>query len=239
MRQGRIIAGALITLVLLTILSVESRRTSIESDLVYRAEAALQGAGLGMVQVAAEGRDLRLKGRLSSASQEANAISLVEDVWGVRIVKNQLQIKLPPLQASANPAPLSSLLQEPSPAAQPCGDLKNALKGASGRILFLKNSIQLSKSDRLILESLAKDLKRCPNTSFQVQGHTDSRGKAQHNRALSESRARVVVAELKRLGVKVKRAEAKGYGESQPIASNKNAAGRSKNRRIDFKLLGS
>jgi OOP family OmpA-OmpF porin len=74
------------------------------------------------------------------------------------------------------------------------------------------------------------------NFSLKLAGHTDNTGSNELNMRLSKDRAESVKAYLVSQGVNASRVEATGYGESQPIASNKTAAGRQKNRRVEFTL---
>jgi outer membrane protein OmpA-like peptidoglycan-associated protein len=73
----------------------------------------------------------------------------------------------------------------------------------------------------------------------EVQGHTDNAGNAAQNRTLSQKRAEAVVKYLAKKGVEPGRLVPKGYGPDQPIADNKSAAGRQKNRRVEFHILKS
>ena len=81
------------------------------------------------------------------------------------------------------------------------------------------------------------DLLKTKNFSLRLAGHTDNQGSDALNMALSKDRAEAVKAYLVSQGVNASRVEATGYGESQPIASNKTAAGRQKNRRVEFSLF--
>jgi OOP family OmpA-OmpF porin len=74
------------------------------------------------------------------------------------------------------------------------------------------------------------------NFSLKLAGHTDNTGSDELNMRLSKARAESVKAYLVSQGVNASRVEATGYGESQPIATNKTAAGRQKNRRVEFTL---
>lgn len=74
------------------------------------------------------------------------------------------------------------------------------------------------------------------NFSLKLAGHTDATGSNALNMRLSKARAESVKAYLVSQGANASRIEATGYGESQPIASNKTAAGRQKNRRVEFTL---
>ncbi len=69
---------------------------------------------------------------------------------------------------------------------------------------------------------------------LRVEGHTDDKGKAAKNLALSERRAAAVLGYLVRRGILSDRLISEGFGETRPIADNKTAAGRSQNRRVEF-----
>ena len=72
--------------------------------------------------------------------------------------------------------------------------------------------------------------------NFLIEGHTDSTGSDALNEKLSNSRAMAVMNYLVKKGVDKARIEAKGFGESQPIAPNNTAEGRSQNRRVVVKV---
>ena len=76
-----------------------------------------------------------------------------------------------------------------------------------------------------------------PEARFTIEGHTDSVGSDASNQKLSENRAAAVKNYLLSKGVKSDSISSVGYGESKPIADNKTAVGRSKNRRVDVKLV--
>lgn len=72
--------------------------------------------------------------------------------------------------------------------------------------------------------------------SIKLSGHTDNVGNDNNNMILSKNRAESVKAYLVGKGVNPSKIEAVGYGETQPIATNKTAAGRQQNRRVEFVL---
>ena len=73
--------------------------------------------------------------------------------------------------------------------------------------------------------------------SIEVQGHTDTRGDARKNLALSEARAAAVADFLvERGGVRASRITSKGFGASQPIASGSSEEAHAKNRRVEFRI---
>jgi OOP family OmpA-OmpF porin len=75
------------------------------------------------------------------------------------------------------------------------------------------------------------------NFSLKLAGHTDNTGSAELNLKLSKDRAEAIKAYLVEKGANASRIEATGYGKDQPIATNKTAAGRQQNRRVEFTLF--
>ncbi len=75
------------------------------------------------------------------------------------------------------------------------------------------------------------------NFSLKLAGHTDNSGSMALNLKLSKDRAEAIKKYLVSQGANASRIEATGYGPNQPIASNKTAQGRQKNRRVEFTLL--
>lgn len=89
-----------------------------------------------------------------------------------------------------------------------------------------------------LLDEVAAVLRRNPDIAqVEVGGHTDEKGPDQYNLDLSQRRVESVRAYLIDAGVGPDRLVAKGYGESEPIASNANAEGRAENRRVEFTIL--
>ena len=73
-----------------------------------------------------------------------------------------------------------------------------------------------------------------PETAFRIVGHTDNVGSPEKNQKLSADRAEAVKSFLVEKGIDGSRIVTAGAGDTQPIASNKTAEGRAKNRRIEF-----
>lgn len=88
------------------------------------------------------------------------------------------------------------------------------------------------------LEEVASLLKIDRSLRLEIAGHTDSTGAADHNRKLSEGRAQAVVDALaKTYGIDAARLQAKGYGDTKPVAPNDSEDGRAKNRRVELRKL--
>jgi OOP family OmpA-OmpF porin len=71
----------------------------------------------------------------------------------------------------------------------------------------------------------------------EVAGHTDSRGNDSYNLKLSQRRAESVRDYLISMGIESSRLTARGYGESQPVATNSTEGGRAQNRRVVLRRL--
>ena len=86
------------------------------------------------------------------------------------------------------------------------------------------------------LDAISGIVKNYPTASFVIEGHTDSDGSDAFNQKLSEDRANAVKDALIARGISASKLTAVGYGESKPIATNKTAAGKAKNRRTEVTL---
>jgi len=105
------------------------------------------------------------------------------------------------------------------------------------KVNFETGSAKITKESRPKVESFAQFLLNNRGSRVRIIGHTDSFGSLEKNLALSKERAYAVVRMLLKRGVSSARLFADGAGESMPIASNKRAEGRAKNRRIEAQLI--
>ncbi len=87
------------------------------------------------------------------------------------------------------------------------------------------------------LQRLVKLMKDNSSLKIEISGHTDSKGPKDYNLGLSENRAKAVVDYLVKEGIKVSRLSFKGYGETQPVATNDTEEGRQLNRRTEIKII--
>lgn len=84
------------------------------------------------------------------------------------------------------------------------------------------------------LNMIVQIMKDNPDLKFEVDGHTDNTGTAQHNLTLSQQRAESVKTELIRMGVEPGRLSSKGFGDTKPVSDNSTLEGRANNRRVEF-----
>jgi outer membrane protein OmpA-like peptidoglycan-associated protein len=100
-------------------------------------------------------------------------------------------------------------------------------------VLFEFDSARLTRGARGTVGEIADVLRAHPERLISVEGHTDSSGTVEYNSRLSEQRARSVASELSMDGVSRRNIRVRGFGESQPVSSNRTEAGRSRNRRVE------
>jgi outer membrane protein OmpA-like peptidoglycan-associated protein len=108
---------------------------------------------------------------------------------------------------------------------------------AKGVINFQRADATLDPKSKPTLDELAKIVNQCPAFKISIEGHTDSEGIPERNNPLSDRRAKAVSDYLTAAGVDASRLSTVGYGAERPIAENETAAGRAKNRRIEFKVI--
>jgi len=104
-------------------------------------------------------------------------------------------------------------------------------------IAFDTGKATLRSESAKVIGEIDALLKNTPALRLAVNGHTDNVGTAAANQALSEARAGAVVAELVRRGVAAARLQARGFGQTAPVADNSTEEGRAKNRRVELTRL--
>jgi OOP family OmpA-OmpF porin len=104
-----------------------------------------------------------------------------------------------------------------------------------GQVLFDTDKATLKPSAQALLDRVVAFLQKNQQWQVEIQGHTDNTGPKAWNETLSQMRADSVKNYLVTRGVAADRLTAKGFGWSEPIASNDTAEGRQQNRRVDFR----
>lgn len=119
-----------------------------------------------------------------------------------------------------------------------CPEIKqeviNKINMSAKNIFFATGSAKLLTKSNASLNSIYSILNDNPTYMADISGHTDNTGKQEKNQALSEARANAVKAFLVSKGISENRLTAAGFGPDQPVADNKTAAGRAKNRRVEI-----
>lgn len=103
-----------------------------------------------------------------------------------------------------------------------------------GDVLFDTGQSTLKPGAYATIDRLAQALQAEPDRRVIIEGHTDSVGTDEYNQQLSQRRAMAVQSALMQRGVSGGQITAMGKGESFPVASNDNAAGRQQNRRVEM-----
>jgi len=101
-------------------------------------------------------------------------------------------------------------------------------------VKFDTDSARLKFGSRVVLDRVAKSLNAWPDARVEIDGHTDSTNTDAYNLVLSRARSAAVTEYLVDRGVASSRLQAKGFGESHPIADNATAVGRATNRRVEL-----
>ncbi len=115
--------------------------------------------------------------------------------------------------------------------------VQKALNAYAKTILFDTGKSSIKAQSEKVLNDIIAILKEYPNAKFTVEGHTDSVGSDKLNMNLSEARALSVKDFLTTNGIDQFRLSSKGFGESNPIDSNKTRDGRANNRRVEINLV--
>lgn len=106
------------------------------------------------------------------------------------------------------------------------------------RVNFDTDKAILRKADTAELQKAIAFVKKYPGYNISVEGHTDNVGKDKYNQALSERRAAAVKKYLVENGdANTGKIKPVGYGKTRPIADNKTAEGKFKNRRVEILIL--
>ena len=122
----------------------------------------------------------------------------------------------------------------------PASEMKKEIDSKGFIALYINFDTDKStiKPDSMpIVDEIYKLMQISPELKTSIDGHTDNTGGVEHNQKLSEARAQSVVAELVKKGIPASRLQAKGMGQSAPIADNRTEEGKAKNRRVEISKI--
>jgi OOP family OmpA-OmpF porin len=140
----------------------------------------------------------------------------------------------PPKPAAAPPAPAPAPKPAPAPAPKPVTEKVTF----AADVFFDFDKSVLKPEGKAKLDDLVSKLKGINLEVIIAIGHTDSIGSEAYNQKLSVRRAEAVKAYLVSKGIEPNRIYTEGKGKSQPIADNRTAEGRAKNRRVEIEVVG-
>jgi len=143
----------------------------------------------------------------------------------------------PAAPAAPAPAPAPAAPAAPAPAPRAPASVRAAVVIQADALFDFDKSVVRPDGKRSIDDALAK----VQGTDLEMviaTGHTDSVGTDAYNQKLSERRAQAVKDYLVSKGIPASKITTIGKGESQPVATNKTAEGRQKNRRVDIEFKG-
>ena len=122
----------------------------------------------------------------------------------------------------------------------PLARVENGQVKISSQIKFKTGSAVILKDSQPIIDAVASILKEHSDIAHvRIEGHTDNKGNAKANMALSQKRAASVLTALVGVGIAKDRLTSEGHGQEMPIDSNTTEDGRANNRRVEFHIEGS
>jgi outer membrane protein OmpA-like peptidoglycan-associated protein len=173
----------------------------------------------------------------NSQAASANAISAAQaDAEQSRLAAQQAEQTTQ--QAETDKAAMRAKLSEQLNSILQTRDTARGLIVSMSDVLFDTGKYSLKPGAREKLAKVAGILLSYPSLNIEVGGYTDNVGGDEMNQKLSENRAGSVRDYLVKEGVAANAVSAKGFGNSLPVASNNNAAGRQQNRRVELLVSG-
>lgn len=213
--QFEILTGTGAVFLCLVFVCVLSEASGIEEELGARVLDAVRKQDLFWASVEPRGQSILLTGAAPDYQAKRRAGEIAAAVPGVTDVDNRIAI-----------------IGEAGTCQQEIDDYL-----ARERVTFKSGRAELHESSYPILDMLASIARNC-GARLEIAAHTDAVGDAGVNLKLSQRRADEVRKYLVRSGVAEAQVDARGYGETQPIADNDTSEGREANRRIEFRVLG-
>jgi outer membrane protein OmpA-like peptidoglycan-associated protein len=172
-----------------------------------------------------------------SLASSANALSLAQsDADQSRLAAQQAQQAAQ--QSEADKAAMRTRLSEQLNSILQTRDTARGLIVSMSDVLFDTGKYSLKPGAREKLAKVAGILLAYPGLNIEVGGYTDNVGGDEMNQRLSENRAGSVRDYLVQQGVATNSLSSKGFGNTLPVASNDNSAGRQQNRRVELLVSG-
>ena len=172
-----------------------------------------------------------------SQAASANALSAAQaDAEQSRLAAQQAQLNAQ--QAETDKAAMRTKLSEQLNSILQTRDTARGLIVSMSDVLFDTGKYSLKPGAREKLAKVAGILLAYPGLNIEVGGYTDNVGGDAMNQTLSENRAGSVRDYLVQQGVSMNSVSSRGFGNTLPVASNDNSAGRQQNRRVELLVSG-
>jgi outer membrane protein OmpA-like peptidoglycan-associated protein len=234
-------------------------RQDIEAEVQRHVQQALLDQKMDWVQMSVSGQHVTLWGIQPEPGAGGGALALARQAlcptWlGPKACAVQVDadFQAAPRESQPRPDPVVQAAPSqpvPAPMPPPAAPLPSAQATAAALVCerefkaliieagieFETNSAAILGRSATLLDRLTRAAQGCPGR-ITVEGHTASIGSPAANQRLSETRANAVIQALVQRGIAANRLQARGFGDSQPVADNRTEAGRAQNHRIDFKV---
>jgi outer membrane protein OmpA-like peptidoglycan-associated protein len=208
-----------------------------------QAQAATAQADLDAARARREAADSQAATARAQSDMAANqavsatALSAAQaDADQSRLAAQQAQLNAQ--QADTDKAAMRAKLSEQLNSILQTRDSARGLIVSMSDVLFDSGKFTLKPGAREKLAKVAGILLAYPGLNIEVGGYTDNVGADAMNQTLSENRAGAVRDYLVQEGVAMNSVSAKGFGNTLPVASNDNSAGRQQNRRVELVVSG-
>jgi outer membrane protein OmpA-like peptidoglycan-associated protein len=220
----------------------QAAKAQAESDTVNAQAARTQAESDSAIarNDAADAQAATAKARsdmVANQASSATAISAAQaDADQSRLAARQAQLNVQ--QAETDKAALRAKLSEQLNSILQTRDSARGLIVSMSDVLFDTGKYSLKPGAREKLAKVAGILLAYPGLNIEVGGYTDNVGSDAMNQTLSENRANSVREYLVQQGVASNSVSVRGFGNSLPVASNDNSAGRQQNRRVELLVSG-
>lgn len=216
----------------LAVVTAFTKKDAIEAGLTHQVRKALSRDDLPIVNVSFSGRVATLTGSVNDQALVPKIERTTSGVFGVQRVHNQLE-------AVSTEVVYATVVAEP--------EFKNGFyvpptlhpleKYKLDKVQFVYAQATLVEDAYPVLDRLARLLGQNPSIQIELSVHTDNQGTPLGQIMFSEVRANTIRDYLISKAVKAEQVIATGYGSTRPIASNENNEGRTKNRRVELRVL--
>jgi outer membrane protein OmpA-like peptidoglycan-associated protein len=222
----------------------ESNFDAVEFAVSDSENKTLEGQRTYIYYILQEGAEspsqLQIKRNYSNAIRSLGGAAVYErdDYVSLRVVRDNREVWVA-VEASADGASYGLTVLELGEMEQEvtASDMLAALN-KSGRIALYINfdtgQATIRPESEKIIDEIASLLQNSPELQLSIEGHTDNLGSPASNKALSVARAETVLEAVAGKGVAASRLSAVGWGQEKPIAPNRAAEGRAKNRRVEI-----